>query len=335
MSIVLKWLRSAFVTLWLAAYACWAQFPIPDVAGPSSAQVQVGVRLSPELARRVEVMIRNKAQVPQDYSIFIGEPTPGATQGFDQIIVHVGPAGQAGVPIPFLLSTDGKTLAQLNKLDISLDPRDTVPTAGRPARGGDENAPVLIVGFDDLECPFCAKMNALLFPAVLDRYKDQVRVVYRDFPLSEIHPWAMHAAVNANCLGAASAQAYWRFVDYVHAHADEISRREQTVAQAHQVLDKLTLQEGKASKLDAAALTACVEKQDETRVKASVKDAEAGPLNVNATPILFINGEKVDGILPIESIYRIIDRVLIAAGKSPPPPSFATQIATGAAEPAR
>jgi len=335
MSVVLKWSGSAVVTLWLAAYACLAQFPIPAVAGPTSAPVQVGVRLSPELARRVEVMIRNKAQVPQDYSISIGEPTPSATQGFDQIVVDVRPVGQAGAPIPFLLSTDGKTLAQLNKFDISLDPRDIVPSAGRPARGGDENAPVLIVGFDDLECPFCAKMNALLFPAVLDRYKDQVRVVYRDFPLSEIHPWAMHAAVDANCLGAANAQAYWRFVDYVHAHADEISGREQTVAQANQALDKFTLQEGEASKLDAAALTACVEKQDETRVKASVKDAEAGPLNVNATPILFINGEKVDGILPIETIYRIIDHVLIAAGKRPPPPSSATQIAAGQAEPSR
>ena len=57
-------------------------------------------------------------------------------------------------------------------------------SAGRPARGGPANAPVMIVGYDDLECPYCAQMNAEIFPALLDRYKDQVRVVYRDFPLA-------------------------------------------------------------------------------------------------------------------------------------------------------
>jgi protein-disulfide isomerase len=320
--IVLKWLRYVAVTVWLAACACRAQVSTPIVATPSSPSVQVGVKLSPEIARRVEIMIRNKSQVPQDYRISIGGPTASSTQDFDQIVVEVGQSDKAGVPIPFLISTDGKTLAQLNKFDISLDPREAVPSAGRPARGGDENAPVLIVGFDDLECPFCAKMNALLFPAVLDRYKKQVRIVYRDFPLSEIHPWAMHAAVDANCLGVASTDAYWRFVDYVHAHADEMGGPEQTVARAVQELDNLTLEEGVGSKLNAKALEACVEKQDTTKVQVSVKEAEASPLNVDSTPMLFINGEKVDGILPLESLYRIIDRALIASGQPlPQPPS--------------
>ena len=71
-------------------------------------------------------------------------------------------------PLPFLLSTDGKTLAQFNKFDLSADPRSLVSDAGRPPRGGPPNAPVLIVGFDDLECPVCAEMNAMLFPAVLE-----------------------------------------------------------------------------------------------------------------------------------------------------------------------
>jgi len=48
---------------------------------------------------------------------------------------------------------------------------------------------VLVVGYDDLECPFCAQMNAEIFPAILDRYKDQVRVVYAIFRSTNIHPW--------------------------------------------------------------------------------------------------------------------------------------------------
>ena len=54
--------------------------------------------------------------------------------------------------------------------------------------------------------PFCAKMHAELFPAITERYENQVRIVYRDFPLTEIHPWAMRAAIDANCLGAADAR---------------------------------------------------------------------------------------------------------------------------------
>ena len=121
---------------------------------------------------------------------------------------------------------------------------------------------MLIVGFDDLECPYCAQMHAEIFPALLARYKDQVRVVYRDFPLEEIHPWAMHAAVDANCLAADSTTGYWNFVDYVHAHADDIAGTEKTAIKADTTLDKLALDEGGRQNMNQAALAACLQKQD-------------------------------------------------------------------------
>jgi len=178
---------------------------------------------------------------------------------------------------------------------------------------------VLIVGFDDLECPYCARMHAELFPAILDRYKNQVHVVYRDFPLYDIHPWAMHAAIDANCLGAASTSGYWNFVDYVHAHADEMMGTEKTAAKADQTLDKLALDEGARQKVDPTQMTACLQKQDDSKIKASVQDAEADPLRVDSTPVLFINGEKVEGLVPLDTLYKVIDRALVAAGQTPPP----------------
>ena len=102
---------------------------------------------------------------------------------------------------------------------------------GRPARGGPANAPVLIVGFDDLECPYCAKMHEQLFPALTERYKNQVRFVYKDFPLSQ-HPWAMRAAIDVECLAAQSSKGYWNLVDYIHAHAAEIGGTDRSVAKA-------------------------------------------------------------------------------------------------------
>jgi len=96
-------------------------------------------------------------------------------------------------------------------------------------------------------------MNAEIFPAILDRYKDQVRVVYRDFPLYDIHPWAMHAAIDANCLGAASTAGYWNFIDYVHAMPHEMAGAEKTGGKADATLDSWPLDEGARQKVDAAS----------------------------------------------------------------------------------
>jgi protein-disulfide isomerase len=312
----------------LAALGCHAQTSAPAQATGKS-PVQVGVPLTPDMARRVEVMIRSRSQITPDYTMTVGTPTASDIAGYDQVMVAFTADGGSPKSSPFLISADGKSLAQFNKLDISEDPKDKVSPAGRPARGGPENAPVLIVGFDDLECPYCARMNAELFPAILDRYKNQVRVVYRDFPLDQ-HPWAMHAAVDANCLAIGSSAGYWNFVDYVHAHAAEIAGDGKTVAKANQALDKLTLDEGAREKVNPEDLAACVQKQDDSKIKASALVALAQPLNVDSTPILFINGEKVEGVVPIETIFRLIDGALTAAGQTPPPapPSHPAQPAT-------
>ena len=315
-------LRSLALIVSMAAVGCHAQTNVQPGAQTGGAQtVQLGVKLPPEVARRIEVAIRNRSQsVTAAYAISIGEPAKSDVAGYYQVMVTFTADGNQTKSAPFLISTDGKTLAQFNKFDLSQDPKETVSSAGRPARGGGENAPVVVVGYDDLECPYCARMNAELFPAILDRYKNQVRVVYRDFPLYDIHPWAMHAAVDANCLGAASTTGYWNFIDYVHAHADVMAGSEKTAAKADATLDKLTLDEGARQKVDQAELAACVQKQDESKVKASVAEAEADPLRVDSTPVLFINGEKVEGVVPIETLYRIIDGALVAAGQTPPPP---------------
>jgi protein-disulfide isomerase len=275
-------------------------------------------KLPPDLARRVEIMIRSRADLSPEYVVAIGDRTKSDIAGYDEIDVVITAGGKSSKPIAFLLSQDGKTLAQFNKFDISEDPKSKVVAVDRPGRGGPADAPVLIVGFDDLECPFCAKMNAELFPAVLDRYKDQVRLVYLDFPITEIHPWAMRAAVDANCLGVASTAGYWSYVDYVHAHAAEMGGADKTVAKANEMLDQIALDEGARQKLAAEDLSACIKKQDETKIRASMQQGDA--LGVGATPVLYINGEKLEGAHPIEYIYRMIDGALTAAGKTPPPP---------------
>jgi protein-disulfide isomerase len=300
--------RALIFAFTLAALGCHAQTP-----------TEASGKLSPELARRVEVLIRSKSSVPANYDIHIGPRTKSDVPGFDEISVTFAADGKASKPVAFLLSTDGKTLAQFNKYDISKDPKLLVSGDGRPARGGPTNAPVLIVGFDDLECPYCATMHAQLFPAVTERYKNQIHIVYRDYPL-DIHPWAMRAAIDTNCVGAQSPTGYWNLVDYIHAHAAEMGGEEKSLAKANDSLDSLARDEGKRQKLNADALNACIAKQDDTAIKASMKLGES--LGVDATPALFINGEKVEGALPLEYVYRMIDNALIASGQTPPPPAL-------------
>ena len=302
-------------SLALAAAGCHGQTPSAQTSG----------KLSPDLTRRVEVLIRSKSEIPAEYDIQIGPRTKSEVPGFDLISVNFSANGKTSKPVQFLLSTDGKTLAQFNKYDISGDPKQLVSGDGRPSRGGPADAPVLIVGFDDLECPFCAKMHAEIFPALIDRYKNQVHIVYRDFPLDQ-HPWAMRAAIDANCVGAQSPSGYWNLVDYIHAHAGELGGEEKSLAKADETLDTLARDEGKRQNLKTDALNACIVKQDDTAIKASQKLGES--LGVEATPALFINGEKIEGAQPLANVYRMIDDALTASGQTPPPPPRVAPIPT-------
>jgi len=301
----------------LAAAGCHAQTSNQT----SNQTATIPGALAPDQARRVEVLIRSRSNIPPNYDIQIGPRTKSNIPGFDEIAVSFTADGKSK-SVTFLLSTDGKTLAQFSKYDISKDPKQLVSAVGRPARGGSADAPVLIVGFDDLECPFCAKMHAEIFPALIERYKNQIHIVYRDFPLDQ-HPWAMRAAIDANCVGAQNTTGYWNLVDYIHAHAAELGGDEKSLAKANDTLDQLARDEGKRQNLNADSLNACLTKQDDTAIKASMKDGEA--LGVDSTPALFINGEKIEGAQPLEYVYRMIDNALTAAGQTPPPPATPIQ----------
>ena len=175
-----------------------------------------------------------------------------------------------------------------------------------------------MINFDDLECPYCARMHQELFPATLDRYKDLVRFVYKDDPLTRLHPWAMHAAVDANCLAAQSGAVYWTYVDYLHAHGEEVTGDQRDVAKSFAALDRIARQEATVGKLDETALDACLAKQDETQMQASVKLADT--LGIEGTPALYVNGEKINGgAVPEDQLWMVIDRALRSVGEVPPP----------------
>jgi protein-disulfide isomerase len=268
----------------------------------------------PALDRRIEVLVRSQYELPPDYNLSIGARKPSEFAGYETLPITIGRGSKSQI-INFLISNDNAKLIHLDTFDLTKDPADAIPIAGRPIRGNPA-AKVTVINFDDLECPFCARMHEELFPATLDHYKNMVRFVYKDDPIPELHPWAMHAAVDANCLAAQSGEVYWTYVDYLHAHGQEITGADRDPAKSFAALDRIARQEGVLGKLDETSLNACIAKQDETQVRASAKLAES--LGIDGTPALFINGERINGALPQEQVWLAVDRALRAEGEQPP-----------------
>jgi protein-disulfide isomerase len=294
----------------LSAAGCKAQtLPLP-AAGATP--------IDSKTARKVENLARQKLRVPTEYQVTVGGRTPSEIPGFDTVRITFSlPAHpDHDQTLSFLLSKDGNTLARLSEWNISADPENAIPYTNRPVRGNPD-AKVVVVNYDDLECPYCAKMHSELFPETLDHYKGLIKVVYRDLPLEELHPWAMHASVDANCLAAQSAPAYWSYVDYLHLHGADVTGPDRDLAKAKATLDKLATDQGTKDSLNAATLSACIAKQDETAIRAEMKQADG--LGIAQTPTLFVNGEEMEGALDLDTLWKVIDRALVSEGITPPP----------------
>ena len=287
------------------------------LAAGCKAQTDKGAAAAdPALTRRIEVVVRSQFNVPADIAVTLGQRTPSDFPGYETLPVTLSKGARSQI-IKFLISKDNNTLARLETFDLQKNPALNINIDGRPVRGN-PNAKVTVINFDDLECPYCARMHQSLFPTALNRYKDKVRFVYKDDPLVEIHPWAMHAAVNANCLAAQSGDVYWKYVDYLHSHGQEVNGEgERDTQKSFAALDRIARDEATIAKLDIQKLNACLAKQDESKVKESAKQAEA--LGVDGTPALFIEGERIYGAMPEEQLWLVIDRALRAAGVEPPP----------------
>ena len=276
--------------------------------------------------------MRSQLSVPPDWQVSVGARSKSDIAGFDTVPITFFSAADSSKKqtLEFLISKDGNTLARLSKWDISKDPATTIPIDSRPVRGNPQ-AKVTIINFDDLECPYCAKMHAQLFPDTINRYKGLIRIVYKDYPLIEIHPWALRAAIDANCIATQNHDAYWNYVDYLHTHGDDVTGPERDAAKSAMTLDKLARDEGKRSNLDTGKLDACLAKQDESIVRGSLKEGDA--LGVDGTPTLFINGERLSGALPESLVWMSIDRALKSEGITPPAPAPASTTDAGPKNP--
>jgi protein-disulfide isomerase len=274
--------------------------------------------VSSDLSQKVQRQVRAYFNIPPEVDIKLGPLTPSEFPNYDNLTITLSHGGKSQ-SVDFIVSTDGKNLIRLTKMDLTKDPyaetMKKIDVAGRPVRGNPD-AKVTIVNYDDFQCPFCARMHSTLMTEILPQYGDKVKIVYKDYPLS-MHPWAQHAANDANCLAKESNKGYWEFADYVHANQHVISGPQKDVQQAFGELDRLTLDIGKKNGADATKLQACVKAQADGAVKSSM--AEGDSIGVSATPTMFVNGERLEGALDADEVRAALNQQLLAAGVQPPP----------------
>jgi len=317
-------LRKTLLFLAIAWLGCSAA-PQQAKSGLAGDPVQSGPA---DLNRRVERTVRSEFKIPAYVQISISSPKPSEFANYDSITVTLASEDRKRA-LEFLVSKDGKQLVSMHKMDLSVDPyqkaMSTIDLAGRPPRGN-ADAKVTVVVYDDYQCPFCSRMHEELL-SLMKSYGDRVKVYYKDYPLFEIHPWAGRAAIDSNCLARQSGEAFWDFADYVHANGRQISGEKKPLEAQLSAVDHIATDIGNKRNLNTAVLAQCIKEQPSKDMDKSVKEAES--LGVNATPFIFVNGQKVEGAIPTAEFKAILDQALRDAGQQPPADVSASAASAG------
>jgi protein-disulfide isomerase len=184
-----------------------------------------------------------------------------------------------------------------------------IPVGDAPVRGSPD-APVTIVEYSDYQCPFCSRFANETLPSLVEQYLDtgKARLVFKDFPLSQIHPHAQQAAEAARCAG--EQDAYWEMHDKLFESQEEWAAAEDAAGLFAGYAEELGLSSGD--------FKACLESG---RHAAAVQaDFEEGlGFGVGGTPTFFLNGQPLVGAQPLQNFQQAI-AIVESGGSIMPPP---------------
>lgn len=255
-----------------------------------------------QIEQRVVQYYTKAANIPPGVTLSVKDIQPAEAAGFLAATLEAsnGPKTQQ---VPLLISRDGRYLAQGRLVDLNADPYETLMkkiSLKDEAFRGNPNAKVTIVEYSDFQCPYCSRAYTTVETQVMKEYGDRVRLVYKNFPLSNMHPWADNAALAAACARRQNPEAFWKLYDFFFQNQASLTP-DSVKAKAGGVLKK--------AGADVAAFDACFDtKAALDSVKAD--QAEAESLGVRSTPTFFINGRKLEGAVPFDSFKSVLDQAL-------------------------
>ncbi|HWG59476.1 MAG TPA: thioredoxin domain-containing protein [Candidatus Acidoferrales bacterium] len=275
-------LCAAGLALFLAAMPARAQ----SAAAPrnSAAAQEQG-----PLLKSAEAFIRNLFAWGPDFKLKLGPLGPSASPEFYSLPVEVTFNGRSDKGT-FYVSKDGKVFLRGDLYQTSADPfaenEAKLRAADHPAEEpvkGPADARVTLTEFSDFECPHCRELYETMKTVEVEF--PQVRVVYKNFPLVQIHPWAETAAIGARCAFQQSPASFWKVHDAIFDSQDLIS--------PENVWDKL-VGFATAAGLNADSFKACMA-APASKNAVDANRAEGVALEVNSTPTVFVNGRPLVG----------------------------------------
>jgi protein-disulfide isomerase len=245
-------------------------------ATPSPSQTQ----------KNIEAYLRNLYAFGPDVKLVVGPLKASPVEDIFETDIDVT-AGENKQTAKFYVSKDGKYLFRGDLSDMTKDPLAEnvaqIRMTDAPALG-DPKAPVTIVEYSDFECPVCRSLHDIL-RGMLPNYAGKVRVVFKDFPLEQLHPWARTAAIAGRCAYQQNSNVFWKLYDLVYDNQEIIS--------AANAWTKMTDYAGQSG-LDVDTFKSCMA-SPEAAAAVNASRANGEKLEVNSTPTVFVNGRRMVG----------------------------------------
>ncbi|MBV8551584.1 MAG: thioredoxin domain-containing protein [Acidobacteriaceae bacterium] len=262
--------------------------------------------------QRLETYLRYAEGFTPGVKFAIDDPTPSPFKGYYRVLVHLS-TEQTKVDRVYYVAPDGRNFinGSIWNLDANpfLDTLQHLPTTGPSF--GPANAKVTLVIFSDFECPYCRAFAKTVRDNISQKYPNDVRVVYKDFPIPSIHPWAFAAAEAGQCIAAQKSEAFWLFHDWIFQHQQEINPTN---------LREKTLGFAKDQKLDTGKIGTCIDTHAMAdQVNQSLKAGEA--LQIQQTPTSFVNGRQLSGAVEWGTLDSVIKVELNRPASVPGPTS--------------
>jgi len=244
------------------------------------------------LEDKVEKYLRNVYAWGPQYEIKLGPTKPSPIPDLLEIPVTVGLNGQSDTAIVYV-SKDGKFIFRGELSDMTVDPLAEARSKLHPGTSpsmGPTDAKITLIEFADFECPSCRQLDRAL-RELLPQHPE-IRFVYKDFPLTTIHPWAMTASLAGQCTVQQNPASFWKIHDIIFDSQDLI-----TPSNVWEKMADFATQIG----LNMETFRACMANPDTTH-EIEKTTAEGQDLNVTGTPTIFVNARRIVG--PDEALLK-------------------------------
>jgi len=237
----------------------------------------------------IEAYLRHLYAFGPDVLLLVETPRESPVGGLLETTIDLT-IGENKQTVKFYISRDGKYLFRGDLSDMTKDPlaenRAQIQMKDAPSLG-DAKAAVTLVEYSDFECPVCRSLHDVL-RGMLPNYAGKLRLVFKDFPLEQLHPWARTAAIAGRCAYQQDPNAFWKMYDFIYDNQEIIS-----AANAWTKMMEYAGQSG----LDADAFKACMS-GPEAGAAVNASRANGQLLDVNSTPTVFVNGRRLVGADP-------------------------------------